>query len=308
MKTTDEFRTFYSNVLAPTITPLEKIRSENAIKLKRIFYSALFCLPLIVPGFIFMHPLIFIMALMPSLILFGMAYQKLNEMNKKLRYPFKYKVLLKSIDFLFDNYEYIANQRIAKSVLVKSLLFPRNITGVKGEDFMKFRIGDAIIMFCETKVFGPRKKLLFAGIFISSSFNKYFKSNTLVLPNRKSAFLHRIIRQLFNKMQRVNLENPEFEKQFNVVSGDQIEARYILTPSLMERILAYRAKTNKKLSISFIDKRLYCAVPNFKNLFEVHFFKPIDFDCISNSLEPVILYTDIIEDLNLNLKIWSKRF
>lgn len=307
MKSKNELRTFYSDVLIPIIAPLENYRIENSILLKRYFFSGIFCLPLLILGFIFMYPFTYILALMPSLILLGLAYHKLNVMNKKLRYPFKYKVLLKCIDYLFNNYEYIANQRIAKSVLLKSQLFPNNIIGVKGEDFMKFKIGDAIIMFCETKVSGPNEKLLFKGVFISSSFNKYFKSKTLVLPNRSSTFFQRLRRKLFDKPQRVNLENPEFERNFIVLSGDQVEARYILTPSLMERILAYKAKTNKRLSISFIDNRLYCAVPNYANLFEVPFFKPIDFDWILRTLEPLILYTDIVEDLNLNLKIWSKQ-
>ncbi len=307
MKSIEELRTFYSDILTPIIAPLEQYRIENSKKLKQYFYGALCCLPLLTIGFIIEYPFVIILSLLPSITLLGLAYQKLNEMDKKLRYPFKYKILMGLIDFLFDKYEYIANQRIAKSVVVKSLLFPRYISGVYGEDFMRFKIGESFIMFCETKVLGPRGKTMFDGIFISSTFNKYFKSKTLVISNKASGFLLRIKRQLLNKMHRVNLENPEFEKQFNVVSEDQIEARYILTPSLMERILAYKNKTETDLSVSFIDNKMYCSVPQFKNLFEVHFFKPIDFDFIQKTLEPVILYTDLVEDLNLNLKIWSKR-
>lgn len=307
MKPKEKLETFYTNVLVPIIEPMEKYRTESSKKLKRYLFNALICFPLVTFGFLIVHPIVFLLVLIPTFIFLGLAYQKLLEMNKKLRYAFKYKVLSKTIEHLFDQFEYIANQRIAKSVLFKSMLFPSYITGVKGEDFMRFKIGDAYIMFCETKVFRSREKLMFKGIFISCSFNKYFKSKTLVISNRASSYLLRIKRQLFNKMQRVNLESPDFERNFNVVSEDQIEARYILTPRLMERMLKYKLKTGKNLSVSFIDNRLYCAVPNFNNLFEVPFFKPIDFECIIKTLEPVILYTDIVEDLNLNLKIWSKK-
>ena len=307
MESDKNFNSFYSEVLSPIIEPLECYRSENSLKLKRYFFSALYCLPIIGFGFIVGNPLFVLLSMLPSIILFGISYQKYNEMNKNLRYPFKYKVLMRAIDFLFDQYEYIANQRIAKSVLVKSMLFPRYITGVRGEDFMEFKIGDVNIMFCETSVFGPRERLMFNGIFISSSFNKYFKTKTIVITKRASTFLLKIKKQLFNKMNTIELENPLFEKEFFTIADDQVEARYILTPNLMQRILDYKAKTHKKISMSFIDNRLYCAIPKFYNLFEAPFLKPIDFECIQKTLEPVILYTDLVADLNLNLKIWSKQ-
>ena len=246
MESDKNFNSFYSEVLSPIIEPLECYRSENSLKLKRCFFSALYCLPIIGFGFIVGDPFFVLLSMLPSIILFGMSYQKYNEMNKNLRYPFKYKVLMRAIDFLFDQYEYIANQRIAKSVLVKSMLFPRYITGVRGEDFMEFKIGDVNIMFCETSAFGPRERLMFNGIFISSSFNKYFKTKTIVITKRASTFLLKIKKQLFNKMNTIELENPLFEKEFFTIADDQVEARYILTPNLMQRILDYKAKTHKK--------------------------------------------------------------
>ena len=41
----------------------------------------------------------------------------------------------------------------------------------------------------------------------------------------------------------VKLENPEFESEFAVYSGDQIESRYILSSSLMERILSFKKQS-----------------------------------------------------------------
>ena len=38
----------------------------------------------------------------------------------------------------------------------------------------------------------------------------------------------------FSKRQLIKLEDPEFEKLFAVYGDDQIEARYILTPALMQ--------------------------------------------------------------------------
>jgi hypothetical protein len=51
--------------------------------------------------------------------------------------------------------------------------------------------------------------------------------------------------------ERVRLEDPEFEKAFQVFSTDQIEARFILTPDFMERLLG--------LESAFGGRSLRCA-------------------------------------------------
>jgi hypothetical protein len=69
-------------------------------------------------------------------------------------------------------------------------------------------------------------------------------------------------------MPKVKLEDPVFEKAFEVYGTDQVEARFILTPDFMERLL--------KLEKTFEGKRLRCAFEGGemllcvegKNLFE----------------------------------------
>jgi Protein of unknown function (DUF3137) len=69
-------------------------------------------------------------------------------------------------------------------------------------------------------------------------------------------------------MPKVKLEDPLFEKAFEVYGTDQIEARFILTPDFMERLL--------KLEKTFEGKQLRCAFQGGemllcvegKNLFE----------------------------------------
>lgn len=53
------------------------------------------------------------------------------------------------------------------------------------------------------------------------------------------------------KFQKVKLEDPVFEKAFEVYSTDQIEARFILTPDFMERLLG--------LERAFKGKQVRCA-------------------------------------------------
>lgn len=108
-------------------------------------------------------------------------------------------------------------------------------------------------------------------------------------------------------MKEVDLEGETFEKEFYILSDDQQTARYILTPKLMERIMEYKQKLNKSISISFTKNRMYCTIPKYKNLFEAPRLTPIDYDSIEANYKPIKLYTDLVEDLDLNTRIWSKK-
>ena len=80
-------------------------------------------------------------------------------------------------------------------------------------------------------------------MFQIAGFQKDFQGHTTVLRN--SLF------KLSFSGSRVKLENPDFEKTFDVYSTDQIEARYLLSPSMMERLLALDREFNKNITISF---------------------------------------------------------
>ena len=59
--------------------------------------------------------------------------------------------------------------------------------------------------------------------------------------------------------------------------------------------------------MSFIDSRMYIAIPYTENLFEPQLFKTIlDFAPVQKYFEDLQLAIGIVEDLNLNLRIWSK--
>jgi hypothetical protein len=106
----------------------------------------------------------------------------------------------------------------------------------------------------------------------------------------------------------VKLEDPEFEKEFCVYSDDQVEARYILSPSLMKRIVDFKRKWNTKVYLSFRHSKVYIAIKTNKNLFETRLFKSIvDYSFMEENMRYIILLTEIVEDLNLNTRIWTKK-
>ena len=65
-----------------------------------------------------------------------------------------------------------------------------------------------------------------------------------------------------------HLEDPAFEKLFAVYATDQVEARYLLSPSLMERLVASRQKLDAKVQAAFMDDHVILAIPDAYNRFE----------------------------------------
>ena len=139
---------------------------------------------------------------------------------------------------------------------------------------------------------------IFEGILFTADFNKHFKGKTIVTEHGFFDFFAR---------KTIELENPDFKKLFVVYADDPIEARYILTPTLMEKILYLNKKWNGGLRLSFIDSQLTIAIPMNHNFFEISVWSKVD---VKNQwIEDWTIVSDLIKivsDLDLNTRIWTK--
>lgn len=66
---------------------------------------------------------------------------------------------------------------------------------------------------------------------------------------------------------RVRLDNPDFEKVFEVFSSNQISARYLLTPAFMERLLELRRQTDGEMRLAFARGALYVVLAGEQSYF-----------------------------------------
>ena len=152
---------------------------------------------------------------------------------------------------------------------------------------------------------------VFKGLFLVADFNKSFQGKTFVLPDTAEKLFGSIgsMLQSWNaaRGELVKMEDVAFEKEFVVYGDDQIEARYILSTSLMERILAYKKKSNRPVRLSFIGNNVHVAISYKKSLFEPRIFRSLlNFRPIQEYFEDLSLAIDLVEDLNLNTRIWTK--
>lgn len=168
-----------------------------------------------------------------------------NELKKKLF--FKKKCMSKLLR-VFGNIKWYNNCEVIKTVeICETGLFPPILYRITDDEFVgeyqgvKFRMS-------ETK-FPINRFIGFTGIILAFEANKSFESHTIIVsklaPDRHHSF----------KLEPVTLEDPKFCRDYNVYSSNQTEARYLITPSFMERF--------RKLKVAFKTTDIACAF--FKN-------------------------------------------
>ncbi len=148
------------------------------------------------------------------------------------------------------------------------------------------------------------------GIIFTGDFNKNFNGVTIVRPKDFGASLSAWFAKnvySFGDKTVVDLENETFNKNFVVYSNDQIEARYILTPALMERIGQLNQRCAHTVSLSFINANMYIAFPLAKNYFEAPIYKTLlKPNLLDDDLSVLSFMYDIVHELDLNTRVWSK--
>lgn len=130
----------------------------------------------------------------------------------------------------------------------------------------------------KTKEGKYNRETLFKGFFTIKDKDIPSTLNIVIFPDVNNKILNNLsedVRKLFgDKEKSVKLENVEFERNFEVVSNDQVAARKIITLEFMEKLLEIKNKLNKNLTVIYKNKRIYIFVEGFYLIdsFKVFFY------------------------------------
>lgn len=141
----------------------------------------------------------------------------------------------------------------------------------------------------------------FYGLCVVLTFNKNFDRRIVALP--KGEYLGSLEALSDEGLERVKLEDPRFESVFDLYGNDQVEARYIFTPTFMERLVALQSEFgDSKLRCSFHSNKLQILIPTDYDHFHISsIFKEIDFiDEFHMILKEISHINKIIDLLHLN--------
>lgn len=305
---------FYEKELKHLLTPLE----EDRKKIRKYGASGFFFLGAAILLFIIsaashnsfaaVFASILLLAALILLIVFG---------NKKKSFAagFKETIVRKIIHFIDPSLSYSPRLSISKTDYLNSGLFVEQPDRYSGDDYIEGTHEKTF--FCFSELHSERKvssgksthwETIFRGLFFIADFNKNFSGRTYVWSERNPQinFLTKIFSSFAWNLEKVKLESVEFEKRFIVYSSDQVEARYILTPSFMERIVRLQQMMGEGTSLSFVNTNIHVAVPIRDELFEPAIFSANDHNRLGDFYNTINIVFDIIDELKLNQRLWNK--
>lgn len=90
-------------------------------------------------------------------------------------------------------------------------------------------------------------------------------------------------------------------------ADDQIEVRYVLSPSFMKRIIDFKAEIGRQVFLSFVGSEVLVAIPYSHELLEPPVMRIVlNFKGAGKYFDDLRLICGMVEDLNLNAKIWER--
>lgn len=337
MKTENEFRSFYRTTLQSLLLDLNKFRHRTRVKnfsitlVYILFLALLFGIGFVVNWMIYgvwftdskanVPIIIVVIVVIISLFYF---FGTIHSNRRKFVTRYKNEIISSIVNFIDESLLYEAENHVALRDFNASRLFYPKSDRYSGDDCVSGKIDKTEIAFSEIHAQyktvvsddedgkSERWVSLFDGMFFKADFNKHFKGEYFILPDRAEKLFGRAGKLFHSSKNRlgelIRLEDPEFEKEFVVYGTDQVEARYILSTSLMRRLLDFKQRTGKKMKISFVKSSLYIAIPYRKPLFEPRYYSSIlSEDKTTEYFLDLEMAIAIVTELNLNTRIWSKQ-
>jgi hypothetical protein len=235
---------------------------------------------------------------------------------RRVRAAFKTEVLGRVFEFALPGVDYRPGSHIGAEYVERSGLFPESWNRDSGEDYVAGRLGETEFWFSELRLVKEGRKdretLVFRGLFFIADFHKSFRGRTYLLPDvaeRVLGVLGRSLQALprFDGTELVELEDPDFEKRFVCHATDPVEARYVLSPGLVQRLLALAERAPGPLRVSFVDECMYLALPLARDLLPAAFFgSDVHEEALLGSVRELLSVTGLVEELGLDTRIWSK--
>jgi len=321
---------FYQSDLLPDLEKLETRR----LTVKKKFIQAILIFAGLNLAFLFVHGLFGINLYLMVWLIFIILSAVFTFFSWYIKYyrefhaGFKDTIIPRIVAFVDQNLQYDKSGMVPREEFIGSHLFNDKPGDYHGDDLVSGTLGETAVRFSEIHAKRvdivrqgsnstnrkTKKKYtpIFNGLFFVADFNKSFKGTTIVLPDTAQKLFGDIGQALqslnVQNGQLIRLEDPEFEKLFVVYGHDQVEARFILSTSLMRRIVEFQNRTRKKIRFSFSESKLHVAIEFEKELFEPKIMESLlNISHIQEYYDDLKLVIDIVEDLNLNTRIWTQK-
>lgn len=288
------FTAHYQTHIQPKIADFEEKRLRHLQKLRKRLMIAVPLFPLLLAAQLSLHMMlgannahdaVLGISLMIYAGLGWWSWGPIRDYKSAIKSDI-FPLIFKYFDRGSDWFEYSEEGKLSVAELEPSGIIP-SYDRAHLEDYVEGYYKEVALeleeaKLTETRGSGKNRRTVttFKGLFIRLSMNKNFNGHTLLKRDRGAIGNWLGSKFANGGKERVALEDPEFEKKFEVYSTDQVEARYLLTTSFMERLLQLsRIFDNAALQAAFYDNCLLLLIPSREDRFETSsIFSPATFE------------------------------
>jgi hypothetical protein len=168
----------------------------------------------------------------------------------------------------------------------------------------------SLFLFAAMRAGKQDQHIFFKGLIVKLDFNKNFAGHTIIIPDREGQILGGLFGESESRRKKalVKMENVDFENMFSVYSTDDQEARYLITPKLMELVMETQALLGTEVRLCFKENSLFVTVPQDKDRFEVNMFGGVvtPETALGDLVEVVNLAERLVDALDLETRIWTR--
>ncbi|WP_143310281.1 DUF3137 domain-containing protein [Chitinophaga vietnamensis] len=237
------------------------------------------------------------------------------------RQDFKQKVVKPIISFINPDYTYLPLNYASFEEFTESGLFAKKEYNISGNDQVFGKMGNMQFQFCDLKVTrmplvtlrGRGADTVFSGSYFIAQFPRYFTAPVYILS--RNSMTEEIFTstaedngfiETWNLGKKVLPADAAFNREFMVYSSDAEEAQQLLSPALMQRVLALQERSQAKLFISFYSNRIYIGINHGLDYFEADMNQSLaDPNLLTGYYMDFLTLLQLVEDLQQNVSIWT---
>ncbi|WP_454974143.1 DUF3137 domain-containing protein [Capnocytophaga gingivalis] len=327
LKPVSEFRSFAQKELAPTLASMEKARSTNQSMFKGQTIIAIafvvVMMILVFTGVINFSSQTSVLYFIIGFAAFGFLYSFLSMQHAKKKLAgtedytqLKTKIFSRIVHYISPDFQYIEKGHIGIGDLLASFLFRQERYDLTGGDQIVGHYNGIPFQSCNLALTyrptisnekEPDRVAFYGNYFVARS-PKTFEHPIVIHPV-KSFFGtlndNDIAAYLNTGGERIRLEDPEFQKMFEVYCDDQVTARYVLTPAFMERLKKLNERYKGQVYIAINTDNIVIATNRGNVLSSVDspigaLFQKIDLNLVTEVYEELVEQLQMIDTLKLS--------
>lgn len=308
MERIEQFRKYYNHTIHPELMRMERKRLRL---IRLLVVSAVLIVGLLLFEFYIDLAALTLFLLLPISLYIAYLLYRIQQ----FKLTFKPNVMGLLLDFIDDGVnfdpsyplQYDPKGSIDKQRFLASQIFKTQPAVYKGEDKIWGKVREMHFEMCELVVeelspVGTGLDTVFNGVFLHATFPEKAIGRMIIWPRRYRTRLFGAIKA-FTWQDGHNVDdevmNEAFRETFMTYATKSTHVIGLLSEPMQNALVQYRQQSGKEIFISFIDREIYAAVTEEKDLLEPHLFRSnLSFELVEEFFEDINLLLQIAEDFD----------